>query len=176
MRMRERQLTAGPRSSSRTTALRVGLGVFTALAVAVLIGVPTGVVETPWYTRMTPVLWWNYPVWALSSALSGALAATYVRDRTDQVPATDGGKTVLGGMLSAFAVGCPICNKFVVAAIGVNGALNWFAPFQPLLAVVSLALLAYALWSRRQAAAQCRLPPSRVAPEAVRHRGPSSAS
>lgn len=46
---------------------------------AVVIGVPTGVVPTPVYTRMTPVLWWNYPVWLISSAVEGLLVATYVR-------------------------------------------------------------------------------------------------
>lgn len=29
---------------------------------AVLIGVPTGIIPTSLYSRMTPVLWWNYPV------------------------------------------------------------------------------------------------------------------
>ncbi len=73
---------------------------------------------------MTPVLWWNYPVWALSSILTGALVATYVRDPAVRVPATQGGKTLLGGTLSLFAVGCPICNKLAVMAIGVTGALK----------------------------------------------------
>ncbi|MEU0684019.1 MULTISPECIES: hypothetical protein [Streptomyces] len=46
---------------------------------ALVIGVPTGVIPTPFYTRMTPVLWWNYPVWVISSVLEGLLVATYVR-------------------------------------------------------------------------------------------------
>ena len=136
---------------------RVVVGVLAAAVVALLIGIPTGIVETRWYTRMTPVLWWNYPVWALSALLSGALAATYVRDPSVPVPATEGGKTLMGTTLSLFAVGCPICNKLVVLALGASGALTWFAPIQPLLALGSLGLLAYALWARRRTAAACRL-------------------
>jgi hypothetical protein len=136
---------------------RVVVGVLVAVVVGLLIGIPTGIIETPWYTRMTPVLWWNYPVWALSSLLSGALAATYVRDPSVPVPATEGGKTFMGTTLSLVAVGCPICNKVVVLALGVSGALTWFAPIQPLLAVASLGLLAYALWARRRTTAVCRL-------------------
>jgi len=136
---------------------RVITGTIAAVGVAVVIGVPTGIIETPWYTRMTPVLWWNYPVWLLSSILTGALVATYVRDPSFPLPASEGGKTFLGSMLSLFAVGCPICNKLVVLALGVSGALNWFAPVQPFLALASLALLAYALWARRRAAITCRL-------------------
>lgn len=136
---------------------KVVVGVLAAAAAALLIGIPTGIIETPWYTRMTPVLWWNYPVWVLSSVLAGALAATYVRDPSVTVPATEGGKTFLGTMLSLFAVGCPICNKLVVLALGVSGALTWFAPIQPILAVASIGLLAYALRARRRNAAACRL-------------------
>lgn len=138
---------------------RVLIGALAAMVVALVIGIPTGVIETPWYTRMTPVLWWNYPVWALSSMLTGTLVATYVRNPGAPVPPpSEGGKTILGSMLSLFAVGCPICNKLVVMALGVSGALTWFAPLQPLLAVASVGLLVYALWARRRAAMACRVP------------------
>ena len=53
---------------------------------ALVSGVPTGVVATPFYTRMTPVLWWNYPVWLVSSVLEGLLVATYVRIGLADVP------------------------------------------------------------------------------------------
>jgi hypothetical protein len=136
---------------------RVGVGLVAAVVTALILGIPTGIIPTSFYHRMTPVLWWNYPVWALSSVLTGALLATYVRDPAVEVPTTQGGKTFLGSMLSLFAVGCPICNKLVVMAVGVTGALNWFAPIQPVLAVASLGLLAYALWARRRTAIACRV-------------------
>ena len=136
---------------------RIAVGLAAALVTALAIGIPTGIIQTSFYHRMTPVLWWNYPVWALSSALTGALVATYVRDPTVDMPATQGGKTFAGSMLSLFAVGCPICNKLVVMAIGVSGALNWFAPLQPILALASLGLLAYALSARRRSANACRV-------------------
>lgn len=136
---------------------RVAVGALAAVAAALAIGVPTGIVETAFYTRMTPVLWWNYPVWALSALLTGLLAATYVREPAIPVPATEGGKTLIGNILSVFAVGCPICNKLVVMAVGVSGALNWFAPIQPVLAVASLAILAYAVRARRRSARACRV-------------------
>ena len=71
---------------------------------ALVIGIPTSIIETSWYHRMTPVLWWNYPVWALSSILAGALVATYVRDPALPVPVTQGGRTFVGSLLSVFAV------------------------------------------------------------------------
>ena len=100
------------------------------------LGIPTSIVPTPFYTRMTPVLWWNYPVLAASAVLLGLTAATYLRP---PVPGTDTTRTATGGgLLVLFAVGCPICNKLVVIAVGATGALRWFAPVQPLLAAASL--------------------------------------
>jgi hypothetical protein len=139
---------------------RAAVGLVAAVVTALAIGIPTGIIQTSFYHRMTPVLWWNYPVWALSAILTGALVATYVRDPAVEVPTTQGGKTFAGSMLSLFAVGCPICNKLVVMAIGVSGALNLFAPIQPVLAVGSLGLLTYALWARRRTAIACRIPVS----------------
>lgn len=129
---------------------------------AVVIGVPTGVVPTPLYTRMTPVLWWNYPVWLVSSVLEGLLVATYVRIGPADVAAGRAerprtARALGAGLLSAFAVGCPICNKLVVLAIGVTGALSYFAPVQPLLAVASVALLTHALIRRLRTANVCEV-------------------
>ncbi|KPC71797.1 hypothetical protein ABZ038_12585 [Streptomyces sp. NPDC006349] len=133
---------------------------------ALVIGVPTGVVSTPLYTRMTPVLWWNYPVWLVSSVLEGLLVATYVRvgplvtSSQATVPERPRTARALGaGLLSAFAVGCPICNKLVVLAIGVSGALSYFAPVQPVLAVASIALLVHALERRLRTAYTCAVAP-----------------
>lgn len=142
-------------------ALRIVVGLAVAVVVALAIGIPTGIVETPWYTRMTPVLWWNYPVWVVSSILAGALVATYV-DAPAEASETQGTKTIGGSLLSAFAVGCPICNKLVVMALGVNGALTWFAPAQPVLAVASLGLLVYALRARLRNLRACAVPAAGV--------------
>lgn len=141
------------------TARQWVLAVAVAVVSGVAIGVPTGVVPTQFYTRMTPVLWWNYPVWAVSSLLMGLLAATYVgRPPAARADGPRGRRAVLAGALSAFAVGCPICNQLVVMAIGVSGALSYWAPAQPALAVASLALLVHALVRRLRTAAACPMP------------------
>jgi hypothetical protein len=58
-------------------------------------------------------------------------------------------------MLSFFAVGCPVCNKLVVIALGTVGARRWFEPVQPLLAVASIVLMAVALRTRLRNADAC---------------------
>lgn len=133
-----------------------------AFAAALLMGLPTDVVPNPFYTRMTPIVWWDYPVWALSALLAGLVLATYVRRAPVGSP---GGAAFGGGLLSFFAVGCPICNKLVVALLGVGGALTFFAPVQPYLAAAGLALLTGSFAFRLRQLARCPVLPPRPEPE-----------
>lgn len=68
---------------------------------------------------------------------------------------TQGEKLLGGGLLSVFAVGCPVCNKLVVLAPGTSGALTYFAPLQPVLGFLSVGLLLYALRARLAGAQTC---------------------
>ncbi|MEU2067774.1 hypothetical protein [Streptomyces anulatus] len=143
--------------------LVAGLG---ALATAVAVGVPTDVVPTPLFGRSVPVQWWNYPALALTAALAGLVLSTYVRppvaSPSTQPPGTarDGRMGALGGVLSFFAVGCPVCNKLVLVLLGSSGALSYWAPLQPLFAVASVALLAEAALRRLSTRSQCPVVPA----------------
>ena len=132
-----------------------------AVVVALVVGLPTDVIPNPVFGRPVPVTWWSYPVLALTAVLGGLLVGTYVRDAgpvviDDERPARTGG---LGGLLSFFAVGCPVCNKLVVIALGTVGARRWFEPFQPYLAALSLALLVVALRTRLRNMVSCPVLP-----------------
>ncbi len=130
-----------------------------ALGCVVLIGVPTDLIETPLFSRAVPPTWWSYPVLAVSSLLAGLLVATYVNGPTGPGPRNDGRWGSFGGALTFFAVGCPVCNKVVLFALGTSGALQYFGPLQPLLALGSVALLAWALRQRLLTTNSCPLPP-----------------
>ena len=52
-----------------------------------------------------------------------------------------------------------MCNKIALLALGYSGALAWFAPLQPVLAVAALLLLWFALARRLEGAQMCALPP-----------------
>ncbi len=121
-----------------------------------LSGVPTDLVDTPLFLRMTPAEWWNYALWVAGAILVGLLTATYVAgpDR-DVGAASHGGKVFGGGLLSVFAVGCPVCNKLVVLALGASGALTYFGPVQPALGLLSVGLLLYALRARLAGERSC---------------------
>jgi hypothetical protein len=118
------------------------------ITAAIIVGVPTRIIPTPLFTRMTPVRWWDYPFWIVSSVLAGAIVATYVPKPGPKPRVTCQTRTIGGSLLSAFAIGCPACNKIVVAVIGISGALTYFAPLQPFLGGVSVILLGSTLCAR----------------------------
>jgi hypothetical protein len=151
------ELPSGVRGLRSWHATRWAIAALAGSAGALIMGVPTGLVPTSLYSRMTPVVWWNYPVWGISALLLGLTAATYVQVAGADSRAPDHSKQTLGAaMLSTFAVGCPICNKLVVALVGVTGALNYWAPLQPILGVLSVVLLASGLLMRLRGSVACR--------------------
>ena len=67
---------------------------------------------------------------------------------------------IAGGILAWFAVGCPVCNKLALIALGYSGAIAWFAPIQPYMAIVALALTGVALVIRLAGQIACPVSPS----------------
>ena len=139
--------------------------------VGLLIGVATVLVPNQFFARDIATVWWNYPVWILTSVLAGMVAATFVQpegvasdqpatgldDRQDKRSTRFG---LVGTVLAWFAVGCPVCNKIALLALGYSGAITWFAPVQPFLALGSVVLLAYALVVRLKGQAACPVGPN----------------
>ncbi len=124
------------------------------------LGLPTAIIPSPFFTRMTPTDATNLIVWLASAPMMGLVAATYVRPpghKTVHVTGSSAtGRVTVGGIAAFLAIGCPVCNKLVVAALGVSGALTIFGPLQPLIGGASLALLGATLvWRLRSRARRC---------------------
>jgi hypothetical protein len=118
------------------------------------LGVPTDVVPNRFAHRVLAVTWWSYPTLALTALLGGLLIASYVRS-PDQPTAT---RATSGGLLSFLAIGCPVCNKVVVLALGTTGAVSLWAPLQPVMAAASISLLGWALVTRLANQSACTVP------------------
>ena len=120
----------------------------TAVLTVLIVGVPTVLVPNPWFGRTVPPTWWAWPVLLVTAALSGLVTATYVRAPASSAVDSSSRSGLVGGFLAYLAVGCPVCNKVALLALGSAGALQWFAPLQPVLALAGVGLLAYALRRR----------------------------
>jgi hypothetical protein len=135
-----------------------------AVSTVLVVGIPTVLVPTPVFGREVAVTGWAWPALVVTSLLAGLVAATYVRafPLDPEAEVQDVRRAGLaGGFLTYLAVGCPVCNKIALLALGYTGALQWFAPVQPLLAVAGIGLLGYALHRRLQGEIACRVPAAR---------------
>lgn len=121
-------------------------------ATALVIALPTAVLPSPFFTRMTPVRPLDYVLLTLTALGMGLLAATYAGPT---VPALGERRTVASGLLAFLAIGCPICNKIVVLLLGVSGALTYFEPLQPLLGASGVLLLVTAVVVRVRGLERC---------------------
>lgn len=122
---------------------------FTLIAGAA-IALPARLIPNDLFRRMTPTRPLDYFFWVAGSVLIGLLLALPRTKRTERTG-------LIGGIATSLAVGCPVCNKVVVALIGVAGAVDVFAPFQPILGVAALGLMAWTLWRALISSAKCGL-------------------
>lgn len=155
--------------SARRWATAILAGVITGLLVAL----PTAVIPNPVFGRAIDTTWWSYPVVFVTAILGGLLIATYVRSpggsttepEDEEIDADRPMKLgAAGALVSFFAVGCPVCNKLVLLALGATGAVTWFAPIQPFLALASVVLMAWALRARLRGEVACAVPRDSVRP------------
>ena len=156
------QVDAEPRSITAELATwparRWMFALGTAVATVLVLGIPTDLIPNPVFGRDIPPTAWSWPVLILTAVLARMVAATYVA-RKDTPDRERGGKLgAAGAFMTFFAVGCPVCNKLVLLALGYTGALQFFAPVQPFLAVGSIVLLAAALIVRVRRERSCPVP------------------
>ena len=139
---------------------RIAVAVAAAAGSALVIGVATVLIPNSLFARDIPPVWWDYPVWILTALLIGMLIASYVRGPDVETERRSGILGGAGGILGWFAVGCPVCNKIALIALGYTGALTYFAPLQPILAALSIVLLVVAVIIRLKGQYACQVPSS----------------
>ncbi len=133
-------------------------------------GLVAAIIPNPVFGRSVPPEGFAIVIWLVSAPLMGFLGATYsaapgVATTPIQLvtlgparatpAARDDSRTSLLGTIGGFgaflAIGCPVCNKIALLLLGASGAMSVWAPIQPVLGAVSLALLAgTVVWRSRQ--------------------------
>ena len=115
-----------------------------AIAAILALGIPTAMIDNPFFIRMIPVRAEDYVIWIVSSILLGLVLGTFAISSVKG----SGGKALGSGILTYLAVGCPICNKLVILFLGISGALAYFEPVQLYLGIGSVVLLGWTLLLR----------------------------
>ncbi|MEX1172171.1 MAG: hypothetical protein WEG56_06120 [Chloroflexota bacterium] len=134
------------------------------VATLVAFGLVTAIIPNPVFGREIAPEPFSIAVWVLSAPLAGIVLATYTAKAPvaeaapralEPAPESERGSTLgmIGGIGAFLAIGCPVCNKIVLVALGTSGALTVWAPLQPLVGAASVAILAgTAAWRLRRRA------------------------
>lgn len=128
-----------------------------AVAMFLFVAFATALIANPIFGRAIEPTSWAIPVTILTSLLSGLLFATYVQNPNASESKSEFRSYTAGSVLTFFAVGCPVCNKLVLITLGTSGAIQWFAPIQPLLALAAVLLLLWALQKRLTNDVYCQI-------------------
>jgi hypothetical protein len=128
-----------------------------ALATLGVLGLASGIIANPLIVRIVPTRVSDVVVWLVSAPLVGLTIGTFVSRPHAPNHRGEGELRLGAGSLAVyFAIACPVCNKIVLLALGTSGALNIFAPIQPILGGISVLFLAATLGYRlRQIARGC---------------------
>lgn len=129
----------------------IGFGV--SILALVIMGIPTALVPTPFFTRMIPSNPLDYVFLIGTALLLGTYATLHLygrqQARGEGVAAVGG---TLGGVLS---FGCPICNKFLVAAMGVSAVMTYVEPYRPFIGTLSVAAMGATVYLKAKAIRFC---------------------
>jgi hypothetical protein len=126
-------------------------------------GLVAAIIPNPIFARGIAPEPFAVAVWIVSAPLIGVVMATYFAPLPaiaavplESAPTQDAARRegtalgTIGGVAAFIAIGCPTCNKIALILLGASGATSVFAPIQPLIGAVSLALLAGTLvWRMR---------------------------
>jgi hypothetical protein len=137
------------------SAKRWIVAISTTIATAFIIALPTAVIHNPIFGRDVEVTPWSVPVVLITSIISGLILATYVKNDVGVYEENSIKIGGVGAFFSFLAVGCPVCNKIALVALGYTGALQYFAPVQPYMAALGIGLLMYALRKRLNGELMC---------------------
>ena len=119
------------------------LAILSSIITGLVIALPTAIIENPIFGRHIAVTFCSI--------------ATYIRNESilDEDKSLKLGTA--GALFSFLAVGCPVCNKIALIALGYSGAIKYFAPVQPYLAILGVVILSYALIKRLDGEIACKI-------------------
>lgn len=109
------------------------------------LGMPTAVIPNPFFTRMTPVYWFDYFYLVTDSLLLGIYFGLAL---SKKIMGRSDGKIAGGGLAGFLGIACPICNKLLLLIFGTTWLLQYFEPIRPLVGLLSVIIL---LWAIRTA-------------------------
>ncbi len=106
------------------------------------VGIFTAVIPNSYFTRMTPVFWFDYVYLIVDGLLLGFYLSSLIIRASAK---NQDEKALTGGFLGFLAVACPICNKVLLWAFGATLLLQYLEPIRPFIGLLSVIILMWAI-------------------------------
>ncbi|WP_254862986.1 hypothetical protein [Halovivax gelatinilyticus] len=149
-------MTAHGFGAIRTNRQAIAWGVLVGTGVFALFGIVTGLIPNPIYVRMVPRTPIDYGLLTATAALAGIYTTLRLATDLPETELEDGDgvtedRWAVGGLIGGFlAVGCPICNAFLLALFSSSALMTYFDPLRPVLGVVAVATFGGLIYVRHQ--------------------------
>ena len=122
-------------------------GVVSGIVVFLVFGIPTALIPTGLFKRMTQVTFFDYLFLILIPILFGIFIFLHLnRNRTNKKTCAATGGFVSGWL----AVICPICTSFLVYIFGASTLLTYFDPVRPVFGALSVAILSILIYFEKK--------------------------
>ena len=140
------------------TRRQVATAIIASVIIGLLIGLATVLIPNSIFARDIAPVWWNYPVWIITSVATGMLVATYVRTSPRCTRITKAPQEWLGDLSPGLQLAVRCVTKLALLALGYSAAITYFAPIQPILGIAALVLTSIALIWRLKGQVVCSIP------------------
>ncbi|MFC4247712.1 hypothetical protein ACFOZ7_12175 [Natribaculum luteum] len=140
----------------RSDRRAIAWGTVAGIGVFLLFGIVTGLIPNPLYVRMVPRTPIDYLFLVLTALLAGVytaqrlateVAESRLEGEDDRTSSED--RWAMGGLIGGFlAVGCPICNVFLLTLFSSSALMTYFDPLRPLLGTISVGILVGLIYVR----------------------------
>ncbi|MBS3114520.1 hypothetical protein J4448_05450 [Candidatus Woesearchaeota archaeon] len=132
----------------RNAIITFFIAVGTAAILYVVFGAVTAIIPNPFFTRMTQVGWLEQSSLLITSSLLGTYIGLLYYGRIASKNKVCNATAASGGIFGFLTFGCSICNKILVFFLGIAGVLTYFEPLRPLLGILSIGLLLFAVLAK----------------------------
>jgi len=122
-------------------------GICSAIALFLAFGIPTALLPTGIFKRMTDSTMFDYAFLFIVPVLFGYFIYLYLQRRQTAKKTCAAVSGLGAGWL---AVICPICVKFLVLLFGMSALMTYFDPIRPVFGVVSIVILVVLIYFIRR--------------------------
>ena len=151
MKSQIKTISKNPLRNRKLAAVLISIG--TAILSYMVFGTVTAIISNRFFTRMTPFGLWEQISLLVTSALLGAYIGLVYYAKASGKDLVCNTSAAAGGVFGFLTFGCSICNKVLVFFLGIVGVFAYFEPIRPLLGIVSVGFLGFAIFNKAKSIA-----------------------